>query len=186
MDLLITFATSTDAHAAEAASGGLSALGLDAKAFLFQLITFVIILLVLRKFVFPKLVTTLEERRKAVEQSLDQAKEAAEALAKAEEKIEGLLREARVQADDLVKLGHKEAAGIIEAAETKAADRAEYIVGEAKAQMDNELRAARMALKQQTAQLVAAATEQIIRQKLDAKTDNTLIVKALEEAGQGR
>ena len=56
-----------------AESSGISSLGINLKGFLFQLITFVIVLLILRRYVFPKLVATLEARRSALEQSLAQA-----------------------------------------------------------------------------------------------------------------
>jgi F0F1-type ATP synthase membrane subunit b/b' len=49
---------------AESSSGGISSLGLNVKSFVFQLITFLIVLAILRRWVFPKLVATLEERRK--------------------------------------------------------------------------------------------------------------------------
>lgn len=167
MSYLQTFAETT--HAATEPAGGLSALGINGKAFLFQLITFVLLLLVLRKFAYPTLVKTLEERRVAVEQSLDQAKEAAEALAKAEEKIAAQLKEARTQADSIIEASQKEANQLLEAAETKAVKRAETIVADAKSQMDVEIRKARNELRDEAVQLVAAATEQIIRQKVDAK-----------------
>lgn len=164
---LQTFASGAE-HAAEPA-GGLSALGLDVKSFLFQLITFVLLLLLLRKFAYPTLVKTLEERRVAVEQSLDQAKEAAEALAKVEKQISAQLKEARVQAEGIVEASQKEATQLLEVAEAKATKRADHIVAEAKNQMDAEIRKARDELRTEAVQLVAAATEQIIKQKVDAK-----------------
>lgn len=174
-------ATQAGPHTAEAA-GGLSALGLNLQAFLFQLTTFVIVLLLLRKFVFGKLVSTLEERRLAVEKSLDDASKTEAELKKAQEKVVGLIREARAEAEGIVATGHKEAAQMVEAAEAKAATRAEHIVKEAKAQMDVELGKAREALKADAAKLVAMATERIIKQKLDPQKDAQLIKAALTEA----
>lgn len=169
----------TTTRAAEEA-GGLAALGLNWQSFLFQLITFVIVLLILRQFVFKKLVATLEARRQTVEDSIKQAAETEEKLKKAEETIAGLLAAARAQADEIVGTGHKEAAQLVEAAEAKAVQRAGHIVKEAKAQMDVEVTKAREALKTETAQLVAQATEKIIKEKLDATKDASLIRSALK------
>lgn len=166
-------------------SSSLGALGLNVQSFLFQLITFLLLLFILRKYAFPPLVKTLEERRKAVEQSIDQAKEAAAALEKAEQKIEGMLREARDQAEELVAAGHREAAKMVEEAEAKAAQRADHIVKEARATMDHELNKARDALKHETAQLVAEATGHIMREKVDAKKNSELITKALSAVAKG-
>lgn len=166
-------------------SNALSALGLNIQSFLFQLVTFLLLLFILRKYAFPPLVRTLEDRRKAVEQSIDQAKEAAVALEKAEQKIDAMLREARDQAEELVAAGHKEAAKMVEDAETKAVKRAEHIVKEAQANMDHELNKARDALKQETARLVAEATGYIIKEKVDAKKNSELVSKALGAVTKG-
>jgi F-type H+-transporting ATPase subunit b len=172
---------STTVEKAESA-GGIAALGLNWQSFLFQLITFVLVLLILRQFVFKKLVATLESRRQTVEDSIKQAAETEEKLKKAEETIAGMLAQARVQADDIVGTGHKEAAQLVEAAEAKAVQRAEHIVKEAKAQMDVEVTKARETLKTETAKLVAQATEKIIKEKLDANKDAQLISAALKNA----
>jgi len=171
---------------AEARGNALGALGLNVQSFLFQLITFVLLLLILRKYAFPQLVRTLEERRKAVEQSIDQAKQTEAAMHKAEQQIEHMLREARDQAGELVAAGHREAAKMVEAAEAKASKRAEQIVKDAHTDMQHELAKAREALVRETAQLVAEATGVIIKEKVDAGKNAALITKALgnEKAGK--
>lgn len=178
---MITILTNVASETA-AEAGGLSALGLDVKAFLFQLITFVLLLLVLRKWAFPVLVKTLEDRRKAVEKSIDQAKETEAAMKNAEKQIAQLLAEARDESAELVAAGHREATKMVEEAESKAAKRAEHIVKEAHAQMEHELNQARKALKQETAQLVAEATGLILKEKVDAKKNAELISKSLKSS----
>jgi F-type H+-transporting ATPase subunit b len=168
--------------AAQESAGGIAALGLNWSSFLFQLISFVIVLLILRKFVFGKLVATLEARRRTVEDSLKQAAETEAKLKQAEQTIAGMLTEARKQADEVVATSHKEAGQMLQEAEGKAAKRAEHIVSEAKAQMGIELGKARDALKAETASLVALATERIIGEKLDANKDAALINAAVKSA----
>jgi F-type H+-transporting ATPase subunit b len=165
-------------HSAESA-GGLAALGLNWQSFLFQLITFVIVLVILRVFVYKKLVATLDARQKAVEDSIKNAAETESKLAGAEKTIAGLIADARKEADDVVANAHKEATQMVEAAEAKAAKRAEHIVLEAKNQMDVEVTKARDALKKETAQLVAMATERMLGEKLDPAKDAKLIEAAL-------
>lgn len=173
-------AATTAEHAPEA--GGIAALGLNLQGFLFQLITFVIVFVILRQFVFKKLIKTLDERRDAVESSIKHAAETEEKLKKAEETIAGMLADGRKQADELLAGAHKEANQMIEDAETKAAKRAEHIVSEAKNSMDIEVAKVREALKAETAHLVAVATEQIIKEKLDPTRDAALIANALKGA----
>lgn len=167
-------------HAEEA--GGLAALGLDVQSFLFQLITFVLLLLILRKWAFPVLVKTLEDRRIAVEKSIDQAKHTEAAMQDAEKKIASLLVEARDEAADLVAAGHREAAKMVEEAEAKAAKRAEHIAREAQTSMEHEISKAKAALQKETAELVAAATGVILKEKVDKSKNAELISKALKSS----
>lgn len=171
-------------HETAAEAGGLAALGLDVRAFLFQLITFVLLLLILRKWAFPVLVKTLEDRRIAVEKSIDQAKKTEAALQNAEKQIAGMLQEARDEAQELVASGNREAAKMVEEAEAKAATRAEHIVREAQTSMEHEIAKARTALKQETAALVAEATGMILKEKVDASKNAELISKALQSSSK--
>lgn len=180
--LLLNFAEA--AEGAQEAAGGISALGLNWKAFLFQLITFVIVLLILRQFVFGKLIAVLDARQKTVDDSLRNAAEIEKELKNAKKTVEGMLADARKEADEVLSASNKEAAQVVDAAEQKAAQRAEHIVKEAKAQMDVELVKARKELRAETAKLIAEATGRIIREKIDPEKDSKLISEALEAASK--
>ena len=72
--------------AQEDSGSGLGAFQLNVKDFIIQLITFVLVFLILRKWVVPKIVATMENRQQTLEQSLENAKATEEALARAEAK----------------------------------------------------------------------------------------------------
>lgn len=163
------------------ASGGLGALGINLQGFLFQLITFVLVLLLLRKYVYNRLVETLEARRTAVIESLDNAKKAARELESTNEKTAELMKEARKEASDIVALANKEAAKLVEEAETKAAKKADHLLEQANARIDSDIAAAKKGLESEMVSLVASATEKIIQQKMDSKTDAALIQQALKD-----
>lgn len=165
-------------------AGGLSALGLNVQSFVFQLITFVAVLVLLRKYVYGRLVDTLEARRQAVEDSLDKATAAAKELEQTEAKVAQLLEEARGEAQDIVTLAHKEATTMVEEAEVKAAKKAEHMIAQAESRLKQDIAAARDELRHEAAGLVALATEKVLRQKVDGKADKDLIVAALKEAGK--
>lgn len=173
--LLTTFAAEVES------SGGLSALGLNLQSFLFQLITFVLVLLLLRKFVYTKLVDTLEERRKVVIESLDNAKKAADDLEKMNDRTAVLLEKAKKDAADIVLLAQKEAAGLVDEADTKAKKRADHLIETAESQLALGITKARQDLKSEMLSLVSEATEKILKQKLDSTSDKKLIKDALQE-----
>ncbi len=162
-------------------SGGISALGLNFKAFLFQLIAFVIVLVVLKKYVFPKLIATLEARRETLEESLIQAKKTEEALASAEKKATEILNEARSQADTSLNDAKKVAVQVVASAELAATQRAKHIINDAELSLADEREKLRSELKSELAELVAVATEKVLERKIDTKTDMQIIADALKE-----
>jgi F-type H+-transporting ATPase subunit b len=176
--LLTTFAS--EGHSE---SGGLfSALGIDVRLLVLQLIAFLILVWALGKWVYPILIKAIDDRQAALEQGLKASQAAQKQAEESEKNIAKELQAARKQADDILSATHKEAAGIVAEAEVKAARRAENIVAEAKSDMQNQLQAAREALKSDTRKLVAQATEQIIELKLDPKTDAALVDSAIRRA----
>jgi F-type H+-transporting ATPase subunit b len=144
-------------------SSGLGAFHVNLKDFVIQLFTFVIVLLVLRKWVVPKLVATMEQRQQTLENSLKQAKQTEEALARAETKVEEILSAARQQA---------------------AAERAALIIKDAETRLGEEREKLHQQLRGELAELVADATEKVIDEKLDAKRDMSLIERALKGVGR--
>ena len=179
MTFLSQFAAET---AAQESAGGIAALGLNVQSFLFQLITFVLVLLLLRKFVYSKLVDTLETRRVAVIESLDNAKEAAKELEKTNEKTAELLKTAQKEAADIVALARSEAAGVVEEAETKAKKRAEHLIEQAEGRLQQDITKARDDLRKEMMSLVAQATETVLKEKVDGAADKKLIQRAVKEA----
>ena len=170
-------------ESAEAGNGGLlEALGINGQLFLIQGVAFLIFLALLAKFVYPVLIKSIDKRRDAIEAGLAEAKESREALDKANDKADELLAAARKDADAVLKRSQQEAAGLVTEAEAKAKVRAERLVADAHKQLESDVAKARRDLKKDTAELVAAATERIIHEKLDVKKDANLIENSLGEA----
>ncbi|HSX08246.1 MAG TPA: F0F1 ATP synthase subunit B [Candidatus Saccharimonadales bacterium] len=158
----------------------LSALGIDWKLLITQGLAFLILLWVLKKFVYPALIKSIDDRRNQIEAGLKEAKQSQEALEKAEAKVKELLEQARAEADGVVARSHKEGAAMVADAEAKAKQRAEQIVADARNQLAVDVSKARQELKAETIKLVAAATEHIIGEKLDERKDAGLIKAGLE------
>lgn len=161
------------------APSGIGAFNINLKSFLFQLVTFVLVLIVLKRWVLPPLISTMEKRRETLEKSLLDAKQTEELLSKAEITAEEILAKARVQADEALAETKKAARGIIADAETAAGERATIIVREAEARLGEERDKLRSELRAELAELVADATAKIINEKLDTKKDMSLIERAI-------
>jgi F-type H+-transporting ATPase subunit b len=159
---------------------GLGAFNINLKDFVFQLITFLIVLWVLRKWVVPKLVDTLDKRQSALEKSLKDAKATEEALARAETKADEILNKARAQADEALAEAKKAGMDAVAKAESAAAGRAELIIKEAESRLKDERQKLRQELRKELADLVADATEKIVAEKLDEKHDRSLIERVIK------
>lgn len=169
---------------ADSSGSGISSLGINLKSFVFQLITFLIVLFILGRWVFPKLVGTLEARRKTLEESLVQAKQTEEALAKAEERAADILHKARQQADTALAEARQQAKVTVSQAEAAAEERATRLLKEAEDRIVQEHGKLRDELKNELAGLVTLTTEKVLRAKLNAKQDAELIAKSVKEIRQ--
>jgi F-type H+-transporting ATPase subunit b len=171
--------------ATEEPASGLGAFNLNLKSFLFQLATFVIVLLVLRKWVFPKITATLEQRRKTLEESLVKAKETEEALVRAEEKASQIIKTARDQADRALADANTQSKEIIAKAEAAADSQAKKLIDEAKERLGHEHLKLQEQLKGELVDLVVATSEKVLRQKVNQNEDKRLIEKAVKELVRG-
>jgi F-type H+-transporting ATPase subunit b len=160
----------------------LSALGIDVRMLLLQGGAFLILVIILGKFAYPPILKAIEEHRRVIEEGRANAKKAEEQLEGVEEKVAEIIRSARGEANEIIAHGQKEATALVEAAEARALKRAEHIVDEAQARMKSELTAAQESMKKEMAELVASATEHIIKEKIDVRKDAALIAASLKEA----
>jgi len=162
--------------------GLFGALGIDWRLLILQIIAFAVLVWFLGKFVYPFLVRAIDKREAAIEESVQAAREAEEKAEKSQSEIDKLLKEARSEATGIIELAHKDAAQQVKDAEDRAKQRAEQIVSEAREQLGRDIIKARKELRADTVELVAQATQQIVKEKVDAKKDKALIDGALKEA----
>jgi len=160
---------------------GIGALGLDVKALIFQIINFGILLVVLRLVAYKPILAVLDSRRRKIEESIRTADELERAKAALATEREAIIRVAHEHAQQILQRTEQQTRELVAAAETEAARRAQQIRTQAQAAIQAEIETARTQLKRETASLVVAASEKILRHKLDAKADAALIHEAVHE-----
>lgn len=166
--------------AAESTSSGIGALGVDWKAFVIQLITFVLAFWVLKRFAFTPIVKIMDERRKTIESGVSIGEEMQKKQAELDAKVEDTLHKARQEADGIIADAQEAAKSAGTELETKAKKKVENLLAEADDRIAQDAKRARQAMESELATLVAEATEAIIDEKVDAKKDAQLIDKALK------
>src|SRR5687767_726534 len=123
MESVLQFVAATEGEA-----GGVAALGVDISALIFQLITFAIVFFILKKYAFGPISKVLEQRRKTIEESLENAAAIDKKTEELDKKFDAKLREARQQADTIMAQAHTEAGSVVKAAEDRANERTDQMV----------------------------------------------------------
>ena len=173
---------STVAETAETNGDIFTALGIDWRLLILQVVAFLILVALLGKFVYPLLMKSVDERQKNIEEAAKAAKKAQESAAESESETAELLAQARKEATAIVGTAKLEASELASASEARAKSSAEKIVADAHAQISRDIDRARRELHDETLSLIALATEKVVRKKLDTKADETLIADMLKEA----
>jgi F-type H+-transporting ATPase subunit b len=159
----------------------LSALGIDWKLLVMQLVAFLLLVWALNKWVFPVFFKIVDKRQALIDESNRAAVEASKHAEKAQEETEKLLKKAREEAKDIVATAREEAASVVSDAEVKSKQQADHIVADAKDQIAKEVVAAKKALHNETVDLVMAATGKVLEGTVDARVDKAVVAKTLEE-----
>lgn len=164
----------------------LASLGIDWKTLVIQGVGFLLLIVVMAKWVMPPLLKAVDDRQDKIEKSVKAAESAEQSAKNAEEKIEAQLAAARKDAADIVATAHDEAAATLEKAQSKAKSDAEHIVKNAHDQLSKDIIAARQALKKDTLELVAQATEKVVGASVSKTVDKKLIESSLSAASEGK
>jgi F-type H+-transporting ATPase subunit b len=163
-------------------SGGIAALGIDARSLLFQVINFGVLLVLLKMFAYKPILKVLQQRQQTIEESLKNAKLVEENKRKMEDEHQAVLVRAHQEAKDIVAKGERRAQEVAADIQKKAQEQAERSLEEAQSKMTQQAQEIKSQLKQETLMLVAAATEKIIHEKLDPEKDSVLITTSLKHA----
>jgi F-type H+-transporting ATPase subunit b len=167
-------------HIFGTSSSGIGALGVNGQAFIIQLITFVLVILVLKKWAVKPILKLLNERREVIEKGVELGQKMQQEKDELEEKIANALRDARVQADTIIASARDEGRQVVQEAEEAARTKAEALVNAAADRIKQDTDRAWKNVEKELASLVSEATEAIIDEKVDAKKDAELIDKALK------
>lgn len=169
------------AETTEASKDIFTALGIDWKLLIIQIIAFLILVVLLGKFVYPWLMKSVDERQANIDAANKAAAEARQAAEDNQEKVAELLAEARKEAAEIVSTAKTESAEIVSASETKAKRTAEKIVADAQEQLQKDVEKARTDLHNETLELVTLATGKVVGEAHTKAADKALIAKVLKE-----
>lgn len=164
----------------EEAGGGIAALGIDPKAFIIQLITWLFVFVVLIRFVFKPIIRILQQRQDTIDEGIRLTTEMVSQKDKLDAEVEKTLKNARKEADHMLSKTHDQASAMIKSAEEAAQAKVDGMIADAHARIEDETIKARRKLEQEVINLVVEATEIVASEKLDPNKDAGLITEALK------
>jgi F-type H+-transporting ATPase subunit b len=140
-----------------------------------QMITFVIFVWFCMKYIWPPLMTALEERNARIDEGLAAAQQGKKDLDDAQIKVSESLKEAKQQAQEIINQAQKRANELVDEAKDIARDEAEKIKTSATADIDQQFNSAREQLRKEVSGIALAGAEQILKREIDAKTHSKIL-----------
>jgi F-type H+-transporting ATPase subunit b len=156
-------------------------LGINLPSLLTQIVTFIILLVLLRFVAYKPLMRMLDERSRRVKESLDQAESIKEQSARAEEDVKKQLEVASKEGQERIARAVKAGEEVKQKAQAEARQEAETLIDRARAEIQRERDEAIGEVRREFADLTIMAAGKVIDRSLDKEEHRELIEKVLEE-----
>ena len=147
--------------------------------FFWQLLIFIFLVLLLKKFAWKPILDTVNERESSIKDAMSEADKARNEMAAIQESNQKVLKEARAEREALLKDARNTGAEIVAQAKTDAKTEANKIISQAQEVIQNEKRAAVNELKNQVAQISLEIAEKVIDTELANKDKQAQLVDKL-------
>lgn len=154
----------------------------DTGLLIWMMITFLIVLLLLKKFAWKPILKMIKDREEHIDNALKSAEKAKEEMRNLQSDNEKILAQARNERDQMLKEAREMKENIVGDAKGKAKEEADKILTSAREAIQNEKMAAITELKNQVALLSVEIAEKILKRELsDENKQKELIGDLLKD-----
>jgi F-type H+-transporting ATPase subunit b len=150
-----------------------------------ELVTFLVMLAILARYVYPEIVKVAEARQRQIAEQLKEAEEARAAAEQRLKEAEEKLNDARKTAQGVIDAASKSAEQLRQEMRQKADEESKRTVEAARKEIEAERDSAVRSVRSEVASLVVAATEKVIGETLDDDKHRQLIDNAIREVASG-
>ena len=151
----------------------------DIGLLFWMLVSFLIVLLLLKKFAWKPILKSLKEREGSIQSAIDESKKTREEMQALKAGNEKIMQEAKLERDKIMKEAREIKDQIIAEAKQKAQKEGERLITIARDTIHNEKMAAITELKNQVASLSIEIAEKILKEELSSQEKQKQLVKAL-------
>jgi len=140
-----------------------------------QAISFALFVWFCMKYVWPPLMSAIEERQKKIADGLQAAERASKDLDLAQANASDQLKEAKRTATEIIEQANKRKAQILDEAREEAQAERQNILTQAEAELEAERNRARDDLRKQVATLAVAGAEKILERTIDIDAQKDIL-----------
>ena len=155
--------------------------GWEPRLFFSQVISFVIVALLLRRFAYKPILAVLEERRRRIEEGLINAEKIKKELAEAEKRYQEILAKANADAQKMIDEARESAAHLSERKQQEAITAAEQIIAKAREASAIEHERTMESLKRELGRLVVDTTAKVAGKVLTPEDQRRLQEEAARQ-----
>ncbi|NNE54621.1 MAG: F0F1 ATP synthase subunit B [Flavobacteriales bacterium] len=154
----------------------------DIGLLFWMLVSFTIVLILLRKYAWKPILNGLKSREESIENALNEAHRAKAEMAELQASNEALLKEARIERDKILKEARDMRDKMVGDAKNTAKTEADKMIASAREAIQNEKAAAVTELKNQVAILSIQIAEKVMKSELtDGEKQKNLVNSMLDE-----
>ena len=157
-------------------------LGINLPVLVTQIVTFIILLVLLRFAAYKPVMRMLDERSRRIKESMDQAESVKQASAHAEEQVKKQLEQASREGQERLARALKAGEDVRQKAQADAKKEAEALIERARGEIRQERDEAIGEVRREFADLTVLAAGKVIEKSLDKEQHRELIEKVLEES----
>lgn len=153
--------------------------------FVVELIAFVAMLLILGRWVYPRIMAAAESRQNQIAQALEDAERSRKAAAQSLDDVHREVEEARAQAREIIDRAHKAAVAETEELVRKSRQDARAQADRARTEIATERDKAIQEIRAEVGTLVVAAAGKVLGEAIDKRTHTRLIEESLAQVSPG-
>ena len=147
--------------------------------FVMQAVILIILILLMKKFAWKPILSSLDEREQGIQGALEAAEKARLEMKNLQASNEKLIKKAREERDEMLKEARTIKEKMISEASTEAEEKASKILANAQETIIAEKQAALAEIKAQVASLSIEIAEKVVKKELDSKEDQMKLVDSM-------
>ncbi len=146
-----------------------------------QLIAFTVFVVFCMKYVWPPLISAIEERQKKIADGLAASERATKDLELAQESATDKLREAKDEASKIIEQAKRRATQLVDEETQKGHAEREKIIAQGYAEIEAEKNRVKEDLRKQVGVLAVTGAQRILAREIDAQAQSDIVEKLVEE-----